>query len=634
MGQHEVGTQRNEREDRAFTQAILEDLRALEGMLHKGMFETGVQRVGAEQELALVDTEGRPAPLSTTLLERLDDDRFTTELARFNLEANLPPLPFGGDFLRRMEEQLLEVPQAVARVAEPESVRALLTGILPTLEQGDLDLHNMTPNPRYRQLNDGLLALGEGQFSIFIRGTDELELRPSTVMFEAANTSFQLHLQVEPGTFARLYNLAQLITAPLLAAAVNSPLLLGRRLWHETRMALFERSVDARSDAARARERAPRVSFGSAWVDDSVLELFKDTVARFPVVLTCDAEPSPVDLVEQGKAPKLSALMLHNGTVWRWNRPCYGVAGGVAHLRIENRVLPAGPTVLDQMANAALFYGAMVALDGLSADIPQRLPFDAAKGNFIQAARQGLGARLTWLDGRGVEARALLLEELIPAAREGLQEIGVPADDIERYLGTLEARVDSRRTGARWMLEALANTGKEAPLRSRLGALTRGLVERQDSGEPVHRWAPLEMEDGGPIDRPRTVGDIMSRDLFTVRPNDVVDLATRLMDWKHFRHVPVESTGGELVGLVSHRALLRLEEHRGREQSTEPLAVETIMDRNPPRVTPETPFMEGLQQLLSGDHGCLLVTTEGRLVGIATERDFLRAAALRLADGD
>lgn len=630
MGQHEVRSSNDEEEIRAFTQAMLADLRALEQMLERGMFETGIQRIGAEQEMALVDEHGRPAPVATDVLDTLNDERFTTELAQFNLEANLLPHPFGGDCLRQLEEDLRDVVHTADTVAAGQGARVLLTGILPTLSQDHLSLRFMTPKPRYRQLNDGLLALGEGTFPIYIRGVDEFETSTDNVMFEAANTSFQLHLQVAPEDFARKHNLAQLITAPLLAAAVNSPLLLGKRLWQETRMALFERSVDARSGAARARGRVPRVSFGSDWIHESVLELFRDAAARFPVVLTREAEAAPEAMVKRGEAPKLLALMLHNGTVWRWNRACYGVAGGVAHLRIENRVLPSGPTVLDEVANAALFYGLMSGLDDQSSTVAERLPFDAAKGNFINAARQGLGARLTWLDGRRIGARQLLLEELLPIARQGLEKVAVPAPDIDRYLGTLEERIQLRRTGARWMLDGFSNLDPKVPLEARAKRLTLSMLAMQTSGDPVHQWPSLESIESQDTGSMQTVGDIMSTDLFTVRPHDVVDLATSLMHWKHFRHVPVETDEGRVVGLISHRALLRLEQHRNGSEAEESVPVDAIMERDPVCIGPDTPLRDGLSKLLASKRGCLLVTSEDHLVGIATERDFLRAAATLL----
>ncbi|MEM7483150.1 MAG: CBS domain-containing protein [Acidobacteriota bacterium] len=605
MGRHEVSEQIDDQRVRAFTRAMLEEVRALEEWIAAGGIESGIQRVGLEQEMFLIGADGRPAPKALEVLEQASDDRLTTELALFNLEANLPPRLLGGSFLRSIETELDEVMDKVSRAASAVDADPLLTGILPSLRIEDLGLHNMTPKPRYRQLNDALVKLRGEAFSVFIRGKDLLELKPDNVMFESANTSLQLHLQSDIDNLPALYNLAQLVSAPMVAAAANSPVVFGQRLWHETRVALFERSVDARSEAERMRGKHPRVTFGSDWLQDPV-ELFRDSVARFPIVLVDDVEPP-------GEGPPtLAALNLHGGTVWRWNRVCYGVAEGVAHVRIENRVLPAGPTVLDEMANAALFYGLMHAMAPDAHSIPERLPFDKAHGNFVRAARDGLGAEFAWFDERRVRARDLLLEELIPLASQGLADLSVPREDIDRYLGTLEERVQADRNGARWLHEAYSRPSVPTL------AICRVLHRHQESGEPVHRWpAPPEQKSA------YCVADVMTRDVFTVRPEDVVDLAAALMTWKHFRHVPVESSDGRLVGLLSHRALLLLQERRGGEGSE---AVEEVMDRDPLKVPPDLPLGDAIRRVLGSLTGCLLVVENDRLIGIATERDLLRAA--------
>ncbi|MEM7049433.1 MAG: CBS domain-containing protein [Acidobacteriota bacterium] len=608
MGQHKVEETLDERRIQSFTGELLKDLEALDELIRQGAIESGVERMGLEQELFLIDRNGRPAPCGPELLAAVDDPRLTTELARFNLEANLPPKALGGSFLRELEDELTAILAMIATAGEAQGVRPLLTGILPSLRLDDLGLHNMTPLPRYRQLNDALAASRGGDFSVYIRGRDLLELRVEHVMFEAANTSLQLHLQSSADEIPHQYNLAQAITAPLLAAAVNSPVLFGRRLWHESRVALFESAVDARSRAERKRGKHPRVTFGSDWLHQSALELFRDTVARFPVILACDPKQSD-------GPPALAALNLHNGTVWRWNRICYGVADGVAHLRIENRVLPAGPTVLDEVANAALFYGLMKAFQGTAREIPSRLAFDDARGNFIKAARLGPTAELVWLDGQRCSARELLLDELLPAADAGLEEIGVPAEERQRYLGTIEQRLLQDRTGARWLMEAFSQPGASAP------ALCRRLEQHQSSGEPIHRWPAPTAEQ--PPRRSLCIADVMTQDVFTVKPKDIADLATSMMTWKHFRHVPVEASDGRLVGLLSHRALLEL----GRKGRTDgAIAAEEIMDPEPLRVPPDLALLEAIRLLLDQRRGCLLVVDDNQhLIGIATEHDLLKA---------
>jgi CBS domain-containing protein len=632
MGEHDVTETVDDGDVRAFTRSILADIRALETLLDREMLENDTRRVGVEQEMFIIDPRGYPLPIARALLAELSDARFTTELASFNFEANLPPRRLGGDFLNTIEAELEDVLETVSLAAERLGARVLITGILPTLRQEDLRFENLTPDPRFRQMNAALSRLRGGSFPVRIEGIDLFDVVHDSVMIESANTSLQLHLQVGPDEFARIYNLAQVVTAPLLAAATNSPLLLGRRLWHETRVALFERSLDDRSGAQLGRGLMSRVTFGDAWVENSALEIFRENLARFHVIMTRGGVPDPMTAIEQGVPPALSALALHNSTVWRWNRPCYGVNDGVAHLRIENRVLPAGPTVLDEVANAALFYGTMIALEHECPDVTKHMSFSDTRANFLAAAQHGIKAGFSWLDGRHVSARELLLEELIPAAREGLRRVETPEADIDRYLGVIEARVGASRTGSRWLLESLAAGDGKLTHDARLEGITKTMIARQASGRPVHEW---ELAPSNPGLRPPAhatrVRDIMSTNLFTVLPEDVVDLAASVMEWRHIRHVPVEDAAGRLVGMLSHRGLLKAYHDSGRD--ADPVPVERVMDRHPATVPPDTPLPEAMDSLLESDSGCLLVVSREHVVGIVTERDFVEAAAALLADG-
>ena len=390
MGEHRVHRPESDDEARSFTRAILADIEALEAMIERGLIEDGVRRIGIEQEMYLVDRRGNASPVGERLFEELADPRFQTELARFNLEANLDPQALGGRFLRDMETRLTDVVATARRGAERLESDVLLVGVLPTLRHEDTDAAMMMPEIRYRCLNEACMAAHGGTLKLSIDGIERFASTFDSVAIEGANTSIQLHLQVGPAEAARLYNLSQLITAPLLAAAANSPVLFGRRLWHETRVAIFERAFDDRSPAQLVRGVPTRVGFGSGWLRESLLELYRDNTARYPVMMVREMPEDPMQVLERGEIPDLSALMLHNGTVWRWNRACYGVAGGQAHLRIENRALPSGPTVLDQVANAALFYGLMIALDAEYGDVAERLSFHDARVNFLAAAQHAL----------------------------------------------------------------------------------------------------------------------------------------------------------------------------------------------------------------------------------------------------
>lgn len=628
MGEHDVDQVMDESKLRAYMKALLDDLRALEYMLENERFESDVRRIGAEQEMFLVDKALRPAPVGSEVLQRANDPRLTTEIAKFNLEANLTPQLWGGNCLRRMERELEEVLELTRQAARDCGADVLLAGILPTLQLSDLSLDNMTPNPRYLELNRALTRMRGGNFSIHIKGLDELQITHDNVMMESCNTSFQIHLQVAPSEFVPLYNMAQAVTAPVLAAAVNSPVLFGHRLWQETRLALFQHSTDDRSVAHQARSQPPRVGFGDFWLKTSVLELFREQIARFRTIMLTNVEEDPMLAIKRGDIPPLSALRLHNGTTWPWNRACYGISDSHAHLRIENRALPSGPTVVDEMANAAFFLGLMSALPREYGDIGQQMRFDDAKANFYAAARFGLNAQLTWRKGKSYQASSLILEHLLPQARAGLKESGIASEDIDRYLGVIEERARCGQTGAQWMLRSLRTTANSGTRDLSLRALTEAILEQQQTGVPVHAWPVKEantMDDWS--SSYQTVGQFMSTDLFTVQPDDLIDLVASVMDWRHIRHVPVEDGAGQLVGLLSHRSLLRLFAHGRKDGKSEPVAVRGIMKPDPVTVTSETPTMEAVEIMRKHKVGCLPVVDKGHLVGIITAQDFLHIAA-------
>ena len=631
MGDQNVSAEYDEHDAKLFMKALLSDLAALEKLIASGRIESGVRRIGAEQEMFLVDSAMRPKSIAPELLEAVTDPRLTTETGKFNLEANLSPQNFAGHCLSAMEQEALELVGLARQGAKNFGGDVLLTGILPTLRQADLTLENLTPGVRYLELNRVIQQLRGGSSNVYIKGLDELNITHDNMMLEACCTSFQAHYQVGAEEFAALHNLAQAITAPLLAVAANSPLLLGQRLWHETRIPLFQHSVDERSQLRQHRGHPPRVSFGEAWVKDSVLEIFREEIARFRVVLTKKIEEDSLAVLARGELPQLAALRLHNGTIWRWNRPCYGVNEGVAHLRIENRVMPAGPSILDEMANAAFFFGLMTALPEEYGDVTRLMSFDDAKGNFFAAARHGLKAQFTWLNGNSIPASTLIREHLLPLARTGLQQANIATEDISRYLDVIEERVQHDQNGALWMLRSLAAMEGQGTREQRYQALAAETLAQQQTNTPVHRWAlgALAQSAGTPSwsQNFQTVGQFMSTDLFTVRPDDLVDLVACVMDWKHVRHVPVEDDEGHLIGLVSHRDLLHFMAQGLANKAADPVAVKEIMTRDPITVTPQTSTLAAIALMRQHHVGCLPVLENERLVGIITAYDFLTLSA-------
>jgi len=627
MGEQDVREQSQRDEIRVFLKHLLQDVRALEHMLENGLFEHEIRRIGAEQELFLVDANWRPAPIATEVLAEVDDPHFTTELARFNLEFNLDPLVFGGDCLSVMEKNTLVLLDKVREAARRCGGDVVLTGILPTITKSDLELDNMTPNPRYLALNDAMTRLRGGDYEFYLKGVDELHLRHDSIMVEACNASFQVHFQVAPGEFARLYNAAQAVTAPVLAAAANSPLLFGKRLWQETRIGLFQQSIDTRRSTHHLREQIPRVSFGRHWVEDSALEIFQEDIARFRTLLSTEIDGDPFEALERGEAPTLKALRLHNSTVYRWNRVCYGISDGKPHLRVENRILPSGPTVRDEVSNAAFWYGLVSGVLAELDDITTAMNFDDVHSNFFAAAQNGLNAQLAWIGGRHEPAGTLILETLLPLAREGLRASGVDDGDIDLYLGTVEERVRTEQTGSQWQIASLEALGRKGPLLERLSAITAAIANRQQSDQPVHTWALARLEEGGGWKQNYlNVEHCMDTDLVTVGEDEPVDLVANLMVWNNIRHVLVEDADHRLVGLVSQRALLRLVGTYHPEQMEGPLPVSDVMTRNPVTVTPETSTVDAIDLMRRNRWSCLPVIKNDALVGVLNETQLMAIA--------
>ncbi|MEZ4576014.1 MAG: hypothetical protein R2857_14040 [Vampirovibrionales bacterium] len=360
MGDHDVITNTDENVFRAFMQAILNDIRAMEVMLAHDMFADTEPTMGAEQELFILDSNYAPTTKALDILERIADDRFTTEIALFNLEANLTPRRLTGNCFRALEAELEEVLEIARQKAQQIDTDIVMVGILPTLNKNHLGLSSLTPAPRYKLLNNILTKSRGGDFQVAIRGLDEMHMGHDNVLLESATNSFQLHLQVGPSEFTTLYNTAQFGGRPGYGRRHrDSPMLMGKRLWHETRIALFQHAVDERSEVRQQRGHRSRVDFGSDWVKDSIVELYKEDLAEYRVLLTKPLTENSLELAQAGQVPELSAMRLHSGTIWRWNRECYGVKDGRAHLRIEARFLPAGPTLTDEVANAAFFMGLM-----------------------------------------------------------------------------------------------------------------------------------------------------------------------------------------------------------------------------------------------------------------------------------
>lgn len=471
-------------------------LEALEGLLARQRFERPRNLMGLEIELNLADADGMPRMKNAQVLDRIASQDFQKELGQFNLEVNILPHQLSGRVFDQLAEELRTGLGYADRKAREVAANIVMIGILPTLTHEDLVSANLSDADRYTLLNERIMAARGEEVALDIEGVERLEYVCDSIAPEAACTSVQLHLQVTPGRFADVWNAAQAMACVQVALAANSPFVFGRELWRESRIPLFLQATDARAPEYAAQGVRPRTWFGERWIDGA-LDLFDENVRYFPALLPRCADEDPLEVLEQGGVPELSELVLHNGTIYRWNRPVYGIAGGVPHLRVENRVLPAGPTVTDVLANTAFYYGLVRALADDPRPLWSRMPFEVAEANFDVACRYGIDARLTWpRPGRGgglaeVPVDRLVREELLPMAAAGLDAWGVEPGDRDRYLGVIDARCRRRTNGAAWQA-ASYHRAREGGLgrEKALAATVRRYCELARGGEPVHAWPP------------------------------------------------------------------------------------------------------------------------------------------------
>ncbi|GAA5160996.1 glutamate-cysteine ligase family protein [Pseudonocardia eucalypti] len=472
-------------------------LNALASMLRDGHFaEDTESTTGLEVELNLVDQRLDPAMRNLAVLDGVDSPELTSELGRWNVELNVPPRPLRGEQGRYLEHHVLDLLAEIEKQAGSVGAQVLTIGILPSLTERHLVADRLSPEARYTALNEQMLAARGEPFLLDIDGTtsngqapEHLHMDFDSIIPEAACTSLQLHLQVPPDTFAAHWNAAQCVSGVQVAVGANSPFLLGRRLWAETRVPLFLQATDVRSPELRNQGVRPRVWFGERWIN-SIFELFEENVRYFPGLLPVAEDQDPQAELAAGRIPALEELRLHNGTIWRWNRPIYDIADGRPHLRVENRVLPAGPTVVDMVANAMFFYGMLRMLTQDEQPIWARLPFAAAEQNFSLAAKDGLYASLYWPDEGWIRPADLVLRRLLPLAADGLAELGVADAVSGRYLDAIEARCASGRTGSWWQLRAVETLERRGA--DRITAIRGMLTRYQDwmrSNVPVHTWA-------------------------------------------------------------------------------------------------------------------------------------------------
>jgi len=488
MGKAVASTTFTRQDHKAYRRKVRRCLDVFASMLDHFRFDEDRLTTGFEVEIALVDLNGDPSMRNSEILAAIDDPTFQDELGLFNLEANIPPRLIDGDGLAEYEREMRASLDAADAKAREFDTRLMLVGILPTVMPEHTVLENISASPRYRTLNDQIVNARDDDVNIDIRGVERLQVQTESIMPEAANTSVQFHVQVTPATFASYWNASQAIAGVQAALGANSPFLFGRRLWAETRVPLFEQVADTRTEELKNQAVRQRVWFGERWIT-SIFDLFEENVRYFPALLpVCDPE-DPDDVVAAGGVPRLPELRLHNGTVYRWNRPVYDVRDGVPHLRVENRVLSSGPTVVDMLANAAFYFGLTRVFAEADRPVWSQLPYGAAELNFYLGCREGLGATLFWPRSGEMRAGDLVLERLLPAAYEGLDRFRVEPAVRDRLLGIIEQRCLTGRNGAVWQTETVAALEEKG--RDRMAALREMVtryVDLMHTNEPVHTW--------------------------------------------------------------------------------------------------------------------------------------------------
>jgi gamma-glutamyl:cysteine ligase YbdK (ATP-grasp superfamily) len=491
MGQDVDGRTFTREDRRRYRQKVRRCLDVFARMLAESAFDYDRPMFGMELEMNLVDASFMPAMSNATVLDAIADPLFQTELGQFNVEINVPPRRLEENGLQKLEEEIRSSLNKAEEKASSLDKHLVVVGILPTVMPEHTGPDAISSNPRYALLNEQVFALRNEDVHLRIEAEERIDAFFTTIMPEAACTSTQLHLQVSPEEFPRIWNAAQCLASVQTGLAANSPYLFGRQLWRETRIALFEQAADTRPEELKAQGVRPRVWFGERWIT-SIFDLFEENVRYFPALLPIVEEEDPVAQIESGAVPSLEELRLHNGTVWRWNRPVYDVVEGRPHLRVENRVLPSGPTVVDTIANAAFFAGAARKLAEEQPPVWSQMSFHAATENFYTAAREGINARIYWPGMGEVPITELVLRVLLPLAEESLTERGVSTPERDRLLGVIEQRCLRMTNGAEWQVNTVRRLQREEGMgrHQALRHMLRSYCEHMHTNEPVHAWEP------------------------------------------------------------------------------------------------------------------------------------------------
>ncbi|WP_223550000.1 CBS domain-containing protein [Aestuariivivens sp. NBU2969] len=616
MGYLDV-TKLSKKKDRAnYIHHLINDIKALDMMITQGLIEEEPIRVGAEQEFCLVNNQFSPSNNSLDVLETINDSHFTTEINNYNLEVNLDPVILEGKCFSLLHKQLKTLMQKAKLSANKHNTKVVLAGILPSIILENITLDKMTPMQRYEVLNEAIKDSRREDFNIHIKGVDELNLLHDSVMLEGCNTSFQMHLQVNPNNFVDTYNWSQAIAGPILSVCTNSPLLFGKELWSETRIALFTQSIDTRANSYVLDENLSRVSFGSQWETGNISDIFKDNISRFRSFLTTAYIKDSVDMINNGEIPKLKALNLHNGTVYPWNRVCYGVFNNKPHLRIENRYIPSGPTLIDEIANMAFWVGVMMGKPKEYNNIHEIWDFNDVKSNFFNAARYGMASQFYW-DGKYISSHNLILDKLLPMAYKGLYKFGISPEDAKYYLKVIENRA-TFYNGSEWNVRSYRNLLKNYKRYEALQILTSHIYKKQQKGYPVSTWEVLNKNTSRIPKIKKTVKHIMNTDIFTVDKSDSIELVLNIMQWKGIHHLPVTNHAKKLEGVLSWKDV---ELYADKKEKAN-ISVNRLMKKDIITVNEHSLIEDAAKLMANNNISFLPVIRKSRLIGLITKNDF------------
>jgi len=605
---------RKNKEASAFINKLTNDIELLERLIEHNLLED-YDRIGAEQEFCLIDENLRPNPINEQILKKVKNHGFVAEIAKFNMELNIEPIDLGATALRKMEETLIQKMNIVTDVAKKHNADIILTGILPTVRKYDLRFDNITNNQRYFDLCNSISKYRGQKYKIRISGLDELIFQHDSPLIEGCNTGFQFHLQIAPNIFHKMYNFAQLIAAPVLATSVNSPMLFGKRLWNETRIAVFQQATDTRIIGNYHLESLPRGTFGNNWLNKSLIEIFKEDVTRYKILLKSLSQKE--NKIINKNLPKLHALTLHNSTVYRWNRPCYGIYKKQPSIRIENRMLPSGPTIVDEIANSAFWLGLLMFYKNSDIDdISRVMKFDDARINFYAAAQHGIDATFKWLNGTRIEARKLILNELIPKAAIGLSSINIKPKDIEKYLNIIKDRTATRKNGARWIIDSYDTLSNKFSRQNALTTITSEMMRHQKNNQPVHTWEIPK--NSVVINNPSKllVEECMERDITSIHESDIFELAYQINTWSEKNYMVVVNDKGEITGILDSDTFCNQKYIKNRKTTN----IKKIMKKRPITSAPELTIGQALSIMENKKIDILPVIENKLFIGIIQKK--------------